>query len=151
MKKSSNNKTKRKRSSSSKSNSKPPLRRSMRNKKIELYDQGKTALLNKVSPGNIGIFDRKKLHEYKGPTGKWTMYNRFDMEKMRKYIKNDTALNDKQFKSDYNGAKIKNPLNRSKSVKLVNIRDPNMRENEVIYTYVLRRMQIAVENGEFIK
>ena len=123
-------------------------------KKMPLDQTHKDLLIEKLGSYDLrAMFDTTDRYT-KGMKGhEFTDLNDVDVEKMKSYVRDDEALNNNQFWQDYDQTtlKLKIPPKRKKQLKVSDLKNPNTREKENIYSYVLGSIQEKMAEGYFDK
>jgi hypothetical protein len=126
----------------------------IKGKKMRLDEDHKAILLRKLESQNL-MSDFDLTHRYTmGSKGhEFTNLRAINLVKITKYIENDEALNDPQFWEDYDQSSLKLsiPPKRKRVLKVSDLKNPTVRENNNLYAYVLGCIQEKMAEGYFDK
>ena len=131
---------------------KPGKAPSKKGKRMPLDENHKAILLEKTQRQDLRKdFDRTDRYTIGTKGHEFTFLQGIDMDKLRRYIQNDEALNDQQFWQDYNQEKLSIPPKRTRALKVSDLKNPTSKEKKNLYTYVLGCIQEKMHEGYFDK
>ena len=121
-------------------------------KRMRLDEDLKTILLEKTERQDLRKdFDMTNRYTLGARGHQFTNLRAIDLNKLRKYIANDEALNDRQFWEDYDQSSLKlsMPPKRKRALKVSDLKNLNAKEKKNIYAYVLGCIQEKMAEGYF--
>lgn len=124
----------------------------IKGKRMRLDEDHKAILLRKLESQNLmSDFDLTNRYTLGVRWHQFTNLRAIDLNKLRKYIENDEALNDRQFWEDYDQSSLKLsiPPKRKRALKVSDLKNPNAREKNNLYAYVLGCIQEKMAEGYF--